>query len=338
MSRHDHRREMGRAPGHHRPETDRSRQTLAVRRDCQRPGSVRQAGPHPRGGSGNVLARRRAQGFTLVELIVTLVLFGTIAATLTLFFRPALDAWLATRSRTTLADQAGNAVQRLLRDVRVAVPNSIRTPATSCFELVPTLAGGRYRTAADTTQAGSAPVDPSTATSVFDVLSPLSTLPAVGDWVVVDNQNPGDVYGGANRSAVTALSTPAAAFGRHRLTIDALQFPLGYDGGRFNLVPNAQQAVFYVCSGASSTLDGNGDAPGVLYRLKGYGFNAAAATACPATAGADVLATGLRSCRFLYTANQGATQQSGFLSIQLAFTRSGETASLVVGAHVANTP
>ncbi len=68
------------------------------------------------------------------------------------------------------------------------------------------------------------------------------------------------------------------------------------------------------------------------------GFNAAAPGACPATAGADVLATGLRSCRFLYTANQGATQQSGFVSVQLELTRSSETASLVFGAHVANTP
>lgn len=278
------------------------------------------------------------RGFTLVELIVTLVLFGTIAATLTLFFRPAFEAWMAARSRATLADQAGNAVQRMLRDVRAAVPNSIRTPNTSCFELVPTSSGGRYRMAVDTVNAGSAAVDPAAATSSFDVLSPLATLPAVGDYVVVDNQNPGDVYSGANRSAITAVSTPGAALGRHRLGIGALQFPLGYDGGRFAVVPAAQQAVFYVCSGASTTLDGNGDAPGVLYRLKRYGFNASAPGACPATTDADTVATGLRSCRFLYNANQGATQQSGFISIQLEFTRNRETASLVVGAHVVNTP
>ena len=117
-----------------------------------------------------------------------------------------------------------------------------------------------------------------------------------------------------------------------------MQFPLGYDGGRFSWVPDSQKAVFYVCSGASSTLDGNGDAPGVLYRLKNYGFNAAAPATCPAVAGADVLATGVRSCRFLYTANQGATQQSGFISLQLELTRSNETASLVMGAHVSNLP
>jgi len=282
--------------------------------------------------------RRTAQGFTLVELIVTLVLFGLMAATLTLFFRPAFDSWMSTRHRSALAASADQAMRRLLRDVQVAVPNSIRTPGTSCFELVPTSAGGRFRMATDTVNAGSAAADPAAATSSFDVLTPLSTTPATGDWVMVDNQNPGDVYGGSNRSAITGISTPSATLGRHRLAINPLQFPLGYDGGRFSVVPAAQQAVFYVCSGASATLDANGNAPGVLYRLKNYGFNATAPAACPSTAGADVLATGLRSCRFLYDANQGATQQSGFLSVQLEFTRNNETASLVFGAHVANVP
>jgi MSHA biogenesis protein MshO len=278
------------------------------------------------------------RGFTLVELIVTLVLFGLMGATLVVFLRPAVDSWLAVRTRAALASDADHALRRMLRDVRAAVPNSIRTPGTQCFELVPTGGGGRYRMAADGVTAGSAPADAQAATTQFDVFSSLQPLPAAGDWVVVDNQNPGDVYSGANRSAITALATPAAAHGRHRLSIDALQFPLGYDGGRFNWVPDSQKAVFYVCSGASTTLDGNGNAPGVLYRLKNYGFNAAAPTSCPAVAGADVLATGVRSCRFLYNANQGATQQSGFISLQIELTRSNETASLVLGAHVSNVP
>ena len=284
------------------------------------------------------LPGRAAAGFTLIEMIVTLVLFGIMAATLTIFFKPALDTWLALRSRSALAGAADNSLRRMLQDVRVAVPNSIRTPASNCFELVPTSGGGRYRMGTDTVVAGAAVVDPASATTSFDVLSPLASLPAVGDWVVVDNQNPGDVYSGSNRSAITAVSTPAAALGRHRLAINALQFPLGYDGGRFAVVSQAQQAVFYVCSGASSVLDSNGDAPGVLVRLKAYGFNASAPAACPATTGGDVLATGLKSCRFLYNASQGATQQSGFLSVQIELTRNNETASLVLGAHVDNMP
>ena len=282
--------------------------------------------------------RPPTRGFTLVELIVTLLLFGLMAATLVVFLKPAIDSWLAVRTRAALASDADHALRRMLRDVRAAVPNSIRTPDTQCFELVPTGGGGRYRMAADFSTAGSAAVDPQAATSQFDVLNTLAPLPAVGDWVVVDNQNPGDVYSGSNRSAITALATPAAAHGRHRLSINPLQFPLGHDGGRFVWVPDSQKAVFYVCSGASGMLNGSGDAPGVLYRLKNYGFNASAPASCPAVAGADVLVTGVRSCRFLYSANQGATQQSGFVSLQLELTRNHETASLVLGAHVSNVP
>ena len=104
------------------------------------------------------------------------------------------------------------------------------------------------------------------------------------------------------------------------------------------MVPAAQRAVFYVCSGADGTLDGAGNGKGVLYRLRNYGFNATAPATCPATTGGDVVVSGVRSCRIVYDANQGATQQSGFVSIQLELTRGGETASLVVGAHVSNVP
>ena len=285
------------------------------------------------------LARRpTCRGFTLIELIVTLVLFGLMAATLSIFFRPAFDTWIGLRTRGDLATEADHAMRRMLQDIRVAVPNSIRTPSTDCFELVPTSSGGRFRADTDTVNPGAAAVDPAAATTSFDVLTPLNLTPTVGDWVVVNNQNAGDVYGGANRTSITSVSTPAATFGRHRLGITAMQFPLGYDGASFTVVPNAQKAVFYVCSGASTTLDANGDAPGLLYRLKNYGFNAAVPGSCPAITGADVVATALRSCRFLYTANQGATQQSGFVSIQLEFTRNREVTSLVFGGHVDNAP
>ena len=135
-----------------------------------------------------------------------------------------------------------------------------------------------------------------------------------------------------------AVATPTATQGAHRLTVAASPFPQGYDGGRFVVVPAAQAAVFYVCSGADGTLDASGNGKGTLYRLKSYGFNATAPTACPSTAGADVLASRVRSCRFVYDPNQGATQQNGFVSLQIELARGGETASLVLGAHVANVP
>jgi MSHA biogenesis protein MshO len=291
---------------------------------------------------------RRSQGFTLVELVVVIVLGGVMAATLTVFFRPAFEGYLASRDRAELAAQADQALRRMVQDIRVAVPNSIRSAGAACFELIPTVAGGRFRTGPDTVNDNApgcapsatcaAPLDTTQATTSFDVLSPLQATPAVGDWVVVDNQNPGDVYGGTNRAAISSVATPDARYGRHRLGVAATQFPLGYDGARVLVVPDAQQAVFYVCSGADDTLDAQGNGKGVLVRLARYGFNSAWPAACPAIAGGALVATQVKSCRFIYDPNQGATQQNGHVSLQIELARRGETVSLLMGAHVVNTP
>jgi MSHA biogenesis protein MshO len=288
------------------------------------------------------------RGFTMIELVMVIVIMGVIAATLTVFFRPAMSSYLASRARADLTDQAETAIRRMVRDVRVAVPNSVRSPGSQCFEVIPTSTGGRYRREPDTVNDAvsctsatcSAPLDTTQATSVFDVLSPLSATPAVGDWVVVGNQNPADVYVGTNRGAITApvSASASAPFGRHRITLASTQFPIGYDGGRFSIVPNAQRAVFYVCSGADGTLDATGSGKGTLYRLMNYGFNAAYPSACPSTTGAAVLATRLRSCTFVYDPNQGATQQNGFVWMQLEVARNNESAHLAIGAHVSNVP
>lgn len=290
------------------------------------------------------------RGFTLIELILVIVIGSVMAAAVTVFFRPAIDSYIATRARADLTEQADTALRRMVRDVRLAVPNSIRTPGSQCFEVVPSSTGGRFRAGPDTINDSgpncapgpgcSASLDNTQATTVFDVLAPLSATPAVGDWVVVGNQTPADVYGGVNRAAIAAAVTasPNAAYGRQRLTIASTQFPLGYDGARFNVVPSAQQAVFYVCSGADGTLDTNGNGKGTLYRLMNYGFNAGYPSACPSTVSADVLATRVRSCSFVYDPNQGATQQSGFVWMELDLARNGEAAHMAMGAHVANGP
>ena len=293
--------------------------------------------------------RRACQGFTLIELVLVVVVTSVMAATLVVFFKPAIEGYLASRARADLTDQADTALRRMVRDVRLAVPNSVRTPGTQCFEVVPTRTGGRFRNAPDTVNnlptdcsvPGStcaAPLDTSQATTVFDALTLLSVTPAVGDWVVVGNQNPSDLYSGVTRSAITtAVTTPAAAYGRHRITVASKQFPLGYDGGRFTVVPGTTPAVFYICSGADGTLDASGNGKGTLYRLM-RDFSAPYPSACPATTSADVLATRVRSCNFVYDPNQGATQQSGFVWMQLELARAGETAHMAIGAHIANGP
>ncbi|MGE5467835.1 MAG: type II secretion system protein J [Ignavibacteria bacterium] len=274
---------------------------------------------------------RRPRGFTLLELTVVIAITAVMAAALTVFLKPAIDAYFAARRRAELTDMADTALRRIGQDVRRAVPNSIIPSGGSCFELVPTVTGGRYRKGSDTASGGHA-LDTGSATSDFDVLSPTSMsaatrAPIAGDWIVVDNQNGTDVYSGGNRAQVGSVSTPVAAAGLSRITLSsAKQFPTGYDGGRFVAVADTEQVVVYSCVG------------GTLYRTVTT-FGATLATACGLTTGA-VVATGVTGCTFSYDPNIGSTQQYGLLWMRLQLTdaTSGDSVVLAHGVHVDNSP
>jgi MSHA biogenesis protein MshO len=291
--------------------------------------------------------QKREAGFTLIELIMVIVIVGVIASILVISFKPAFDSYLAVTRRARLTDLADTAMRKMTRDIRLAVPNSIRLATSQCVEFIPTSTGGRYRTKPDTVwdavQPGnpSKPIDTSDTVSEFDVVTALTAVPVAGDWVVIDNQNTNDVYSGTNRAAIESVGIPPVAspsLGLHRITLTAAtQFPVGYDGGRFSIVPNAQQAVFYVCDNPG--LDASGDGTGKVYRFSAYGFNADNPSACPKPlAATPVLADHVESCSFIYAANQGATQQSGFVEVQFKFTQKDESVSLQYGTHVDNVP
>jgi MSHA biogenesis protein MshO len=288
----------------------------------------------------------RLRGFTLVELVMVIVITGIIAATASIFFKPAVDSYFDARRRAMLTDTADTALRRIGRDIRSAVSNSVRSPNNQCFEFIPTNGGGRYRYASDMTNDASGCAPSATcsaplnlnnpAVQVFDSLSPLAVAPAVNDYVVIDNQNTNDAYAGTNRAQISAVTTPARATdGLHRITVASTQFPSGYDGYRFVIVPNTQQAVFYSCVGAG--LDAQGNGTGVLYRVANYGFNAAYPAVCRG-AGGDIVAKRLKSCNFIYSSSQNATQQNGFVWMQLEVTEANETVSLSYGVHVDNVP
>ena len=288
----------------------------------------------------------KTRGFTLIELIIVILVMALLAAVIALFLRPAFDTYIAAGNRAALHDTADLALRRLLRDVRRAVPNSIRLPESHCVEMLPAANFGRLRMAFDPVNDASASCTPGTCSAPLDVtqpstsvdaLTPFDTPPAVGDFLIIGNQNGADAYSGANRVTLNAVSTPPnIKYGTQRMSYPATQFSPGFATGRFAIVPKSQQAVFYVCSGLGIDTKGNGT--GALYRLSNYGFNAAYPSACPSTTGAKLMVDKISNCNFVYSPTQGATEQYGFLWVQIDLLINNERATLTAGAHVLNAP
>ncbi|WP_370304981.1 hypothetical protein [Sinimarinibacterium flocculans] len=88
---------------------------------------------------------RRQDGAMLAELVVAMavlsLLAGAMAAALTTAFR----AHVETRARSARALDADHALRLIAREVRRAVPGSVRVPDAQTVELLHLVAAGRYR-------------------------------------------------------------------------------------------------------------------------------------------------------------------------------------------------
>lgn len=284
----------------------------------------------------------RSAGFTLVEAIMVIVITGILAGIVAVFITRPVEGYVDSVRRAELTDAADVALRRMTRDIRLALPNSLRVTASggvNYIEFIMTSAGGRYRDPADGSTGGDFLSFTNAADTSFDVLGAMPANPAiaVGDFIVVYNLGPG--YDPANaylRGSNQCDATPAApgcniaavtAITSNLVTLDANPFafqipPLSSPNARFQVVPGGVRAVTYACPAA----------PGNLRRLASYGFSAAQPT--PAVGG-NILAGGA-SCVVEYAAN--ATGRNGLLYIQLTLTSGGEAVTLFQQIHVDNAP
>jgi MSHA biogenesis protein MshO len=263
----------------------------------------------------------RHRGFTIIELVMVIVIMGVIGGMVAVFMKSPIDAYLATGRRAALTDVADTTVRRMARDIRKALPNSLRVPTAQCVEFIPTKTGGRYR--ADLGLAGAGDIlNFAAADTSFNMLGSNNALPldqriAQEDLIAVYNLGVtgSNAYNQDNTSRVSATPVDGT---ETSISIDSKLFPLASGGNRFHVIPSTEKVVAYVCSGNK------------LFRTTSTTFT----SDCPATGA--VLADKVSACSFVY--NGTDLQRNALVQLTIKFTDSGETVGLYQEVHVDNTP
>jgi MSHA biogenesis protein MshO len=268
----------------------------------------------------------RARGATLIEMIIVIAITGIIAGAVAVFIARPVEGYVDAARRAELTDIADTALRRMTRDLRTALPNSIRiteSPAgTFYLEYLQSSGGGRYRAEVDSSGAGNIlNFDNPAGDASFDVIGSMPTF-AGGESIVIYNLAfsgaTANAYAGDNLALVNVGATTATT-----ITLNAAkQFPFRSPGKRFQVV---QYAVTYACNPAT----------GELRRYWDYGILAAQQTP-PVTSNNALLATDIApaGCGFTFA----TSQRTSVATLSLKIQRSGETIQLFQQVHVDNAP
>lgn len=285
----------------------------------------------------------KQSGFTLVEIIIVISIMGIIGGLASVVIGRSLDSYAALERREKLQTSIRLAIERISRELRHALPNSICvnnagaciTGAGSQFYFVPIQDSGRYQdrpgtyTAPPPVQRDRLPVSPLNRDR-FDVLSTNNAnrlIANANDWVAVYNTNNTDIYLGLNnvRQRINAIvqkdinNTASIADDIDQIQFGAnLSFANHSPNRRFHIIGNNNQVTLF------SLTAGN------LYRDSTTFANPNAAVA------PRLLMQNVQACTFTFT--PGAPQRAGLLRIDITVAQQGEQIRVIHNAHVYNTP
>lgn len=258
------------------------------------------------------LRRQAFLGFSLVELVVVIAVMGILAGMSTIFIPRVMQGYTNSETYFQLVDISDNALRRIKRDIRNAVPNSVRISTDGrIIEFLPIAHGGRYRNGPDALGNGN-PLDFGADNDQFDVLGPPVPQVNTGDGLVIYNMGvPGaDVYSGDDYRVLSSIGQNLSY-----LQFTGPRFPYPSPGKRFYIVNTAS---LYVCDAATNRL--------LMYT--GYPVVAGLPTSVADLAGYTprIIAEFVGQCGF--SLDNGVMQHSGVLSMTLQLTRNGASVRL----------
>ncbi len=278
-------------------------------------------------------------GFTLVELLTVIIIIGIIGGIVGMFISRPINEYMDIARRAEMTDIADTALRRMGRDIRTAVPNSVRVPSSSSqyLEFLPTKTGGRYRAEAFGGSGACAAAGDellfASADSCFEITGAAITF-AAGDFIVIGStQSDGNPPYDKTANGVLRDYTGGAGAKTVVTMTGAVQLPdfASLSSQRFEVISASEQAVTYACENVGGTVDGTG----TLKRYSGYGFKTAQLPPASLGVAGILLADKISACNIVYSL---PNQRNGLVAISLTLLRGGESISLYHEIHVNNLP
>ena len=285
--------------------------------------------------------RMRQAGFTLVELVITIALTTIVVSFMAVFISGPVRSYADQTRRAELVDVADNSLKRIGRDIRRALPNSVRVTGAGssvAIEMLSTVDGVRYR---DRPPPGN-PDKRLRFSAADDAFNSVGTFNGIARPFSSD-QHFLSIYNfgvpGADAYELANVITPPgtqididsdSVAGEDNVQLSpAFRFAFASPGKRLYLVDGP---VTYLCDPVAE----------MLVRYDGYSIandqstRDSNAELLGAGATATIIADHVTSCSATYT--PGTAQRAGLVTLALAVSDAGETVSLLHQVHVDNVP
>jgi MSHA biogenesis protein MshO len=214
----------------------------------------------------------KQHGFTLIEMIVTIVLIGILGVGMSRFIGQSVQGVKDTAERQQLSTIGWITSEKISRELRTALPNSFRLNAGSnCLEFIPTIAGTDYLTVPVVSAASSFEVAPFRNYTLDSSQDRVAVYPFT-DVDLYDLGNPGTIS-----SRINSID-PGATTNAWAITLSSShQFLTDSPTRRLYVV---RQPVMYCFTGQ------------FVFRFGGYGYQTTMPTPASGTVIASRLANG----------------------------------------------
>lgn len=285
----------------------------------------------------------RQSGFTIIEAVIVIVIAGIVASMVAVFITRPIEGYQALSRRAELVDQAELALRRMQRDIRQALPNSIRVSGGGqVIEFLHVRSGGRYRSNAGGGgySAAACRLNIGSPDNSFAVMGTLGAAPQAGDRMVIANINTlgptANAYAGDNVNDSDIMLNPADG----TCSENYLSFANNFTFPGYLALP--QQRFYIIDTPVSYLCDGG---LGSLRRYQNYTTNinhANVDTDAELVAAGEpdfanpLIVDGITACNFTYT--PGTPSRSGLVSIGMTISLNNENISLQQQFHVSNIP